>query len=63
MRLLAQGSKSSDKLLETFSEKIADTFVRGELCIEDWTIEQGAQIKVNFPLCCIVELINSNFFS
>jgi hypothetical protein len=57
MRLLAQGSKSSDKLLETFSEKIANTFVRGELCIADWTIEPGAQIKVNFPLCCIVELI------
>lgn len=42
-----QGSKSSDKLLQTFAEKLADTFVQGELHIGDWSTEEGAKIKVS----------------
>jgi len=41
-----QGSKSSDKLLEAFAEKLAETFVQGELYIGDWSTEKGAEIKV-----------------
>jgi len=41
------GSKSSDKLLETFAEKIAESIVQGELCVGDWSNDQGAQINVN----------------
>jgi hypothetical protein len=41
-----QGTKPSDKLLETFAEKLAETFVQGELYIGDWSTEKGAEIKV-----------------
>ncbi|KAF9528499.1 hypothetical protein CPB83DRAFT_766783 [Crepidotus variabilis] len=39
------GSRSSDKLLESFAEKLAEVFVQGELCISDWSTEKGANIK------------------
>ncbi|KAJ3507340.1 hypothetical protein NLJ89_g6358 [Agrocybe chaxingu] len=39
------GSKSSDKLLESFAEKLAEVFIQGELCISDWSAEKGAKIK------------------
>jgi hypothetical protein len=42
----AQGSKSSDKLLEAFAEKLAETFVQGELYIGDWSVAKGAEINV-----------------
>ena len=41
-----QGSKTSDKLLESFAEKLAEVFIQGELCISDWSSEKGAEIKV-----------------
>jgi hypothetical protein len=41
-----QGSQSSDKLLEAFAEKLAETFVQGELYIGDWNVAKGAEIKV-----------------
>ncbi|KDR75292.1 hypothetical protein GALMADRAFT_140817 [Galerina marginata CBS 339.88] len=40
-----QGSKSSDKLLESFAEKLAEAFIQGEMCISDWDPEKGAKIK------------------
>ncbi|RDB24778.1 hypothetical protein Hypma_007992 [Hypsizygus marmoreus] len=40
------GSKSSDKLLETFAEKLAEAFRQGELHIGDWSTEEGANIKL-----------------
>lgn len=39
------GSKTSDKLLESFAEKLAEVFIKGELCISDWSSEKGAEIK------------------
>jgi len=41
-----QGSQTSDKLLESFAEKLAEVFIQGELCITDWSAEKGAEIKV-----------------
>ncbi len=41
-----QGSKLSDKLLETFAEKLEGVFIQGELCISDWDVDKGADIKV-----------------
>lgn len=41
-----QGSKTSDKLLESFAEKLAEVFIQGELCISDWSSEKGTEIKV-----------------
>lgn len=41
-----QGSKSSEKLLEAFAEKLAETFVQGDLYIGDWSTETGAEINV-----------------
>ncbi|KAG6813774.1 hypothetical protein H0H92_007726 [Tricholoma furcatifolium] len=40
------GSKSSDKILEAFAEKLAETFIQGELHVGDWTSEKGAEIKL-----------------
>ncbi|KAF8160890.1 hypothetical protein B0H34DRAFT_698545 [Crassisporium funariophilum] len=42
------GSKTSDKLLESFAEKLAETFIEGELCISDWSADKGAKIKITF---------------
>jgi len=39
------GATSSDKLLESFAEKLAEVFIQGELCISDWSPEKGAKIK------------------
>ncbi|KAH9485213.1 hypothetical protein JR316_0002120 [Psilocybe cubensis] len=39
------GSKSSDKLLESFAEKLAEAFIEGEMCISDWSPDKGADIK------------------
>ncbi|KAF8973196.1 hypothetical protein BDZ97DRAFT_1780015 [Flammula alnicola] len=39
------GSKSSDKLLESFAEKLAEVFIQGEISISDWSAEKGADIK------------------
>jgi len=39
------GSQTSDKLLESFAEKLAEVFIQGELCITDWSAEKGAGIK------------------
>lgn len=33
-------------MLESFAEKLADAFIQGELCISDWSLEKGANIKV-----------------
>lgn len=41
-----QGPHSTDKLLESFAEKLAEVFVQGELCISDWSSDKGADIKV-----------------
>ncbi|PPQ93664.1 hypothetical protein CVT25_012723 [Psilocybe cyanescens] len=43
--LQRSGSKSSDKLLETFAEKLAEVFIQGEMCISDWSADKGADIK------------------
>ncbi|KAG6821012.1 hypothetical protein H0H93_007902 [Arthromyces matolae] len=40
------GSKSSDKLLETFAEKLAETLIQGELHVGDWSPEEGAKINL-----------------
>ncbi|KAF9047375.1 hypothetical protein BJ165DRAFT_1526693 [Panaeolus papilionaceus] len=40
------GPKSSDKLLESFAEKLAELFIQGELCVSDWSPEKGARIKL-----------------
>ncbi|KAG6866677.1 hypothetical protein C0991_000787 [Blastosporella zonata] len=42
------GSKSSDKLLEAFAEKLAETLIQGELHVSDWSAEEGAKIKLTF---------------
>ncbi|KAF4620980.1 hypothetical protein D9613_000343 [Agrocybe pediades] len=39
------GPKTSDKLLETFAENLAQAFIQGEICISDWSTEKGANIK------------------
>lgn len=43
-----QGSKVSSFLLDSFVEKMADTFIKGEVSIGDWSSAKGAQIDV----CC-----------
>ena len=43
-----QGSKVSSFLLDSFVEKMADTFIKGEISIGDWSSAKGAQIDV----CC-----------
>ncbi|KAF9467321.1 hypothetical protein BDZ94DRAFT_1156078 [Collybia nuda] len=40
------GSKSSDKLLGTFADKLAETFVQGELYVGNWSAEVGAKIDL-----------------
>ncbi|KAH0589191.1 hypothetical protein J132_10943 [Termitomyces sp. J132] len=40
------GSKSSDKLLEAFAERLAETFIQGELYVGDWSTEKDAKIKL-----------------
>ncbi|KAF5385786.1 hypothetical protein D9615_002338 [Tricholomella constricta] len=42
------GSKSSDKLLEAFAEKLAETLLQGEVHVGDWSTEEGAKIKLTF---------------
>ncbi|KAF8813718.1 hypothetical protein BYT27DRAFT_7220089 [Phlegmacium glaucopus] len=39
------GPTSSDKLLESFAERLAEVFIQGELCLSDWSPEKGAKIK------------------
>jgi len=41
-----QGSKSSDKLLEAFAEKLAEAFVHGDLYVGDWSTETDARINL-----------------
>ncbi|CDO69262.1 hypothetical protein BN946_scf185042.g164 [Trametes cinnabarina] len=43
-----QGSKVSGFLVESFVEKLADTFVKGELSIGDWNAAKGAPIQLVF---------------
>jgi len=45
-----QGSKPSDKLLETFAEKLLEAITHGDLHVEDWSPEKDAKIKVCIPL-------------
>ncbi|KAI0779757.1 hypothetical protein C8Q74DRAFT_1198658 [Fomes fomentarius] len=40
------GPKVSSFLLESFVEKLADTFIKGELSIGDWSSMKGAQIQL-----------------
>ncbi|KAF8995482.1 hypothetical protein BDQ17DRAFT_1310975 [Cyathus striatus] len=40
------GSKSSDKILESFAEKLADAFVQGEMYVGNWSTEKGANINL-----------------
>jgi hypothetical protein len=42
------GSKPSAKVLETFAERLADSFVQGELAIDNWSTDEGAKLKVSF---------------
>ncbi|KAI0356269.1 hypothetical protein OH77DRAFT_248085 [Trametes cingulata] len=42
------GSKVSGFLLDSFVEKMADTFVKGEISIGGWTAEKGAAIQLVF---------------
>ena len=44
------GSKPSAKLLETFAERLAETFTQGELVVDNWSPDEGTEIKVNFSL-------------
>jgi hypothetical protein len=43
----SQGSKASSQALESFADKLSETFVNGELAIGDWTPDKGAKINVN----------------
>ncbi|KAI0737510.1 hypothetical protein C8Q80DRAFT_1114915 [Daedaleopsis nitida] len=40
------GSKVSSFLLESFVEKMADTFIKGEISIGDWSYAKGADIEL-----------------
>ncbi|KAI0329216.1 hypothetical protein GY45DRAFT_913537 [Cubamyces sp. BRFM 1775] len=40
------GSKVSGFLLDSFVEKLSDTFVKGEISIGNWTAEKGAPIQL-----------------
>ncbi|PPQ98407.1 hypothetical protein CVT24_004086 [Panaeolus cyanescens] len=42
---LLGSNKATDKLLESFAEKLAELFIQGELCVSDWSAEKGARIK------------------
>ncbi|KAI0675077.1 hypothetical protein C8Q78DRAFT_1075409 [Trametes maxima] len=44
----AVGAKVSGFLLDSFVEKLADTFVKGEISIGDWSSAAGAPIKLVF---------------
>ncbi|KAL6308061.1 hypothetical protein BKA93DRAFT_765154 [Sparassis latifolia] len=40
------GTRSSSKLLETFTEHLTDKFIQGELYIGNWSFEKGAEINL-----------------
>jgi len=39
------GAKSSSKLLDAVADRLADTFVQGELYVGNWSAEKGAEIN------------------
>jgi len=41
------GSNVSEKALEKFSTRLTNWIIAGELAIEDWSAEKGAEIKLN----------------
>ena len=45
-----QGQKTSSIVLESFAERLAQTFVQGDLEIGDWSSEKGAEINVSLDL-------------
>ena len=47
---LTQGSKASSQHLESFARNLCEAFVNGELCVGDWTPDEGAKINVNLVL-------------
>ncbi|KAH7888315.1 hypothetical protein F5I97DRAFT_1851440 [Phlebopus sp. FC_14] len=40
------GTKASSQVLESFADKLSDTFVNGELSIGNWTPDKGASINL-----------------
>lgn len=40
------GPKASSQALESFADKLSETFVNGELAIGDWTPDKGAKINL-----------------
>jgi hypothetical protein len=42
-----QGSKASEIILEGFADKLADSIVKGQSSIGDWSSEGGAKINVS----------------
>ncbi len=45
-----QGSTTSVTLLEAFAEKLAGTFINGELYVADWNPDDSVEMKVSVPL-------------
>jgi hypothetical protein len=45
-----QGSKVSEKALESFSSRIANWIIAGELAIGDWSPAKGTEIKVSWEI-------------
>lgn len=41
-----QGSKVSETALESFSARLANWIIAGELALGNWSPERGAEIKV-----------------
>ncbi|KAI6157397.1 hypothetical protein BKA82DRAFT_4056387 [Pisolithus tinctorius] len=40
------GTSATPQALDTYAEKLSETFVNGELAIDDWSPEKGAKIKL-----------------
>lgn len=38
-------------MLETFVDRLADTFVQGELFIDNWSLAKGVKINVHLFSC------------
>ncbi|KAI0930650.1 hypothetical protein AcW1_003618 [Taiwanofungus camphoratus] len=64
--LKAVGSKASSKMLETFVDRLADTFVQGELFIDNWSLAKGVKINLTLspdaltPLCVPLTELSSH---
>lgn len=58
--LTSQGEKASDRVLEVFAEKVADTIVQGELYVGGWipgAQKGGADLSVRCVFCSSPRMI------